>query len=82
MRRNLDGSPAGLPEPEHCAGAKERLDAIGHSGGRSHDPSSGSKLLGISSEAARALARRQKWARRTPNERNVLARVLMPFPRN
>jgi len=40
MRRNLDGSPAGLPEPEHCAGAKERLDAIGHSGSRFHDPSS------------------------------------------
>jgi sRNA-binding protein len=38
MRRNLDGSPAGLPEPKHCAAAKERLDAIGHSGGRSHDP--------------------------------------------
>ena len=32
MRRNLDGSPAGLPEPEHRAAAKERLVAIGHSG--------------------------------------------------
>jgi sRNA-binding protein len=36
MRRNPDGSPAGLPEPEHRAAAKEQLDAIGHSGGRSH----------------------------------------------
>jgi sRNA-binding protein len=42
MRRNLDGSPAGLPEPEHRAAAKQRLDAIGHSGGRSHAQSSGS----------------------------------------
>jgi ProQ/FINO family len=33
MRRDLDGSPAGLPEPEHRAAAKERLDVIGHSGG-------------------------------------------------
>jgi sRNA-binding protein len=38
MRRNLDGSPAGLPELEHRAAAKERLDVIGHSSGRSHDP--------------------------------------------
>jgi sRNA-binding protein len=36
LRRNLDGSPAGLPEPEHRAAAKEQLDALGHSGGRSH----------------------------------------------
>jgi hypothetical protein len=39
MRRNLDGSPAGLPEPAHRADAKERLDVIGHSSGRSHPPS-------------------------------------------
>jgi sRNA-binding protein len=38
MRRNLDGSPAGLPEPEHRAAAKERLDVIGHLGDRSHAP--------------------------------------------
>src|SRR4051812_22368301 len=36
------------------------------------------ELLGISAEAARALARRQKWPRRTPNEHNALARVLVP----
>ena len=36
------------------------------------------ELLSISAEAARALARRQKWARRTPNEHNALARVLVP----
>jgi sRNA-binding protein len=36
MRRNLDGSPAGLPEPEHRAAAKERLQTIGHSHARSH----------------------------------------------
>ena len=35
MRRNLDGSPARVPEPDHRAAAKERLDALGHSGGRS-----------------------------------------------
>src|SRR5205085_10348827 len=37
MRRNLDGSPAGLPEPKHRAAAKERLEAIGYSGARSHN---------------------------------------------
>ena len=36
------------------------------------------ELLGISAEAARALVRRQKWSRRTPNEHNALARVLVP----
>jgi hypothetical protein len=36
------------------------------------------ELLSISAEAARALVRRQKWARRTPNEHNALARVLVP----
>jgi len=39
MRRNLDGSPAGVPEPKHRTAAKERLKAIGHSGARS-DPRS------------------------------------------
>src|SRR3954471_8193465 len=39
------------------------------------------ELLGISAEAARALARRQKWPRRTPNEHNALARVLVPSDR-
>jgi len=34
MRRNLDGSTAGLPEPKHRAAAKARLKAIGHSGAR------------------------------------------------
>jgi sRNA-binding protein len=42
LRRYLDGSPAGLPEPEHRAAAKERVAAIGHSGGRSHAQSGGS----------------------------------------
>jgi len=35
MRRNLDGSPAGVPEPKHRTAAKERLKTIGHSGARS-----------------------------------------------
>jgi hypothetical protein len=39
------------------------------------------ELLGISVEAARALARRQNWPRRTPNEHNALARVLVPSDR-
>lgn len=38
-RRNLDGSPTGVPEPEHRAAAKEQLKAIGHSTARS-DPRS------------------------------------------
>ena len=36
------------------------------------------QLLGISAEAARAMARRQKWPRRTPNDHGALARVLVP----
>jgi hypothetical protein len=39
------------------------------------------QLLGISAEAARATARRQKWPRRTPNDHGALARVLMPNDR-
>ena len=39
MRRNLDGSPAGVPEPKHRTAAKEQLKAIGHSTARS-DPRS------------------------------------------
>ena len=38
-------------------------------------------LFGISAEAARAMARRQKWSRRTPNEHGALARVLLPADR-
>jgi sRNA-binding protein len=37
MRRNLDGSPAGVPELKHRTAAKERLKSIRHSGARS-DP--------------------------------------------
>jgi hypothetical protein len=36
------------------------------------------QMLGISSEAARQMARRRKWPRRTPNEYGALAQVLMP----
>jgi sRNA-binding protein len=32
MRHNLDGSPAGLPAPEHRADAQKRLNAIRRSG--------------------------------------------------
>jgi hypothetical protein len=32
MRRNLDGSPAGLPESKHRADARERLNAMRRSG--------------------------------------------------
>src|SRR3954452_14617286 len=39
------------------------------------------RLLGISAEAARAMARRQKWPRRTPNDHGALARVLVPDDR-
>ena len=39
------------------------------------------ELLGISAEAARAMARRNKWPRRTPNEHNAPARVLIPSDR-
>lgn len=35
-------------------------------------------LLGISPEAARQLARRRKWPRRTPNEHGAAARILVP----
>src|SRR4051812_2623450 len=38
-------------------------------------------LFGISAEAARAMARRQKWPRRTPNDHGALARVLVPDDR-
>ena len=31
MRRNLDGSPAGVPEAEHRAAARQQLRAMGHS---------------------------------------------------
>jgi hypothetical protein len=31
MRRNLDGSPAGMPEVEHRAAARQQLRAMGHS---------------------------------------------------
>ena len=33
MRRNLDGSPAALPEPQHRTDAQERLNAMRRSGG-------------------------------------------------
>jgi hypothetical protein len=36
------------------------------------------RVLGISPEAARQLARRRGWPRRTPNEHNAPARVLVP----
>jgi hypothetical protein len=36
------------------------------------------KMLGISAEAARQLARRRKWPRRTPNEYGAMATVLVP----
>src|SRR3954463_1997593 len=36
------------------------------------------KLLGISVGAARQMARRHKWPRRTPNEYGAVARVLVP----
>jgi hypothetical protein len=36
------------------------------------------RLLGISPEAVRAIARRRGWARQTPNEIGGLARVLLP----
>src|SRR3954453_10695904 len=36
------------------------------------------KLLGISIGAARQMARRHKWPRRTPNEYGAVARVLVP----
>jgi hypothetical protein len=36
------------------------------------------ELLGISTGAARQLARRHKWPRRTPNEYGAVARVLVP----
>jgi hypothetical protein len=36
------------------------------------------KLLGISSEAVRQLARRRSWPRRTPNAYGVQAMVLIP----
>ena len=39
------------------------------------------QLLGISAEAARAMVRRQKWPRRTPNDHGALARVLIPDDR-
>src|SRR3954468_24729602 len=39
------------------------------------------QLLGISAEAARAMARDQKWPRRTPNDHGALARVLVPSDR-
>src|SRR5947209_1384150 len=39
------------------------------------------QLFGISAEAARAMARRQKWPRRTPNDHGALARVLVPNDR-
>jgi hypothetical protein len=39
------------------------------------------QLLGISAEAARAMSRRQKWPRRTPNDHGALARVLVPNDR-
>jgi len=32
MRHNLDGSPAGLPAPEHRADAQKRLNAMRRSG--------------------------------------------------
>jgi ProQ/FINO family len=31
MRRNLDGSPAGVPEAEHRTAARQQLRAMGHS---------------------------------------------------
>src|SRR5262249_19945337 len=34
MRRHLDGSAAGLPEPKHRAAAEQRLEVLGHSGPR------------------------------------------------
>jgi len=37
------------------------------------------QLLGISSEAARQMARRRKWPRRTPNKYGALAEVLVPL---
>ena len=39
------------------------------------------ELLGISTGAARQLARRHKWPRRTPNEYGAMARVLVPKDR-
>jgi hypothetical protein len=36
------------------------------------------ELLGISTEAARQLARRRGWPRRTPNERGAVAHVQVP----
>jgi hypothetical protein len=36
------------------------------------------ELLGISTGAARQLARRHKWPRRTPNEYGAVAHVLVP----
>src|SRR4051812_36017371 len=39
------------------------------------------ELLGISTGAARQLARRHKWPRRTPNEYGAMARVLVPEDR-
>jgi hypothetical protein len=36
------------------------------------------RLLGISADAARQMARRRRWPRRTPNEPGAFAQVLMP----
>lgn len=36
------------------------------------------QLLGVSSEAARQMARRKGWPRRTPNERGAVAHIQVP----
>src|SRR4051794_29114807 len=40
-----------------------------------------SELLGVSPEAVRALARRQKWPRQRPNAIGQVVRVLVPADR-
>jgi sRNA-binding protein len=49
MRRNLDGSPAGLPEPKHRVAATERLKAIGPSGAR--PPAEKTKPTGMANKS-------------------------------
>jgi hypothetical protein len=69
------------PEPpvDRSTAGLERGSNGDATGGRWLTYAQAGDLLGVSTEAARQLAKRRKWPRQTPNERNAPALILVPL---